>query len=141
MSPDIAHFQTMSVSPLPAVIAANGGILPVLGQGLVILDGPQGPFRLENVQYVPQLNGPLVSAATLEESGYGTYLSRDRRFIFHESDPETPLLAVERMDITPEEGRVYYLPHKAAEATSTVTLPYPTHEAVLDVYRHLVMAV
>ena len=86
----------MSVSALPGVVAANGGVFPVLGQGVVVLDGPQGPFRLENVQYVPQLNGPVASAVTLEESGYGTFLSKEKRFIFHEHDPDTPILDVER---------------------------------------------
>ena len=71
MRPHLDHFHTLSVSAFPGVVAANGGVLPVLGQGTVPLDGPDQPFRLENVQYVPNLNGPVVSAGTLEESGYG----------------------------------------------------------------------
>ena len=76
MTPHLAHFQNMSASALPCVVAVNGGLLLVLGQGLVVIKGPQGPFRLENVQYVPTLNGPVVSAGTLEDQGYGTFLSR-----------------------------------------------------------------
>ena len=130
----------MSASALPGVIAANGGVLPVLGQGLVILDGPQGQFRLENVQYVPNLNGPVVSAATLEENGYGTFLSRDRRYIFHDSDPDTSLLDVQKLELSEDQGRVYYLPYKAVINTKPMTLPYPEHEATLNAYCHLVMS-
>jgi len=130
----------MSVSTLPGVMAANGGVLPVLGQGTVLLQGPEGPFRLENVQYVPNLNGPVVSAGTLEETGYGTFLSKKSRYVFHESDPDTPILNVEKLELSEKQGRVYYLPYKAIRNTKPVTLPYPEHEATLQAYHHMVMA-
>ena len=82
----------------------------------------------------------MVSAGTLEDQGYGTFLSRDRRFIFHEGDPDTPLLEVDKLELSPEQGRVYYLPYKAVENKTLVTLPYPEHEATLNVYNHMVMA-
>jgi hypothetical protein len=48
---------------------------------------------------------------------------------------------VEKFEITPEKGRVYYLPYKAIENTTPVSLPYPEHEATLNAYQHMVMAV
>jgi len=75
---------------------ADETLLPVLGQGTVLLQTRRGPFRLDNVQFVPGLIGPLLSTSALEDAGFGVNCSRNGRFVYHESAPRTPVLHIEK---------------------------------------------
>ena len=127
MTPHIHHFESLSVSPLLGVTTADETVLPVLGQGTVLLKTPQGVFRLENVQYVPGLQGPLLSTGALEDSGYGVNVSRNARFIYHESDPTTPVLDVELLQCSggADGGKLYILPYDTVEYGNPPQLPLP----------------
>ena len=58
-----------TVSELKRVWLADHTWVPVLGKGDVMVDGPNGPVILRDVQFIPALAEPLMSLAAVYDHG------------------------------------------------------------------------
>jgi len=69
MSPVANDFIAIVPSELEKVELADGSLVDVHGQGLVILSGPRGLVRMVEVQFVPALSSRLVSVSKVFDRG------------------------------------------------------------------------
>ena len=65
MSPVESDFVSISPSQVKVIWLADHSNVPVLGQGIVAMEGPQGRVLIHDVLFVPNLSARLLSFASV----------------------------------------------------------------------------
>ena len=132
MTPYYEDFEALEPASLQGVLTADDTVLTVAAQGRVTMRLATGEtWTLENVQWVPELNGRLFSSVSLGDRHLQTVTGRndERSFIAEEGALDKPLVHLTTVS-TPSGGRYYELDCTILNREKFPAIP-PRAEALL----------
>ena len=92
MSPCIQHFGRLGTSVVQKVWLADNSVVPVVGQGDIVIHGPGEPVTIRDVLYIPSLTVPLLSVSAVFDHGGSVRFTRDSVELFSSRSHSVPVL-------------------------------------------------
>ena len=96
MSPCIQHFGRLGTSVVQKVWLADNSMVPVVGQGDIVIHGPGEPVTIRDVLYIPSLSVPLLSVPAVFDHGGSVRFTPDSVELFSSQSHSVPVLTGHR---------------------------------------------